>query len=187
MSSATVADPASGERVDARLVERARLGDAAAFDALVDRHLDRAYRIASALLGSLDAPVVVSDAFLAAWRELPRLRDAGTFAGWFDAILVGACRMRARPPVAPPVRNGAERARRGEPATDGLERERALVLLDEAFEQLDVVDRVVLVLHEVAAQGPAEIARAVHEPVGPVRVRIVEANAALLAALEAGR
>lgn len=184
MSSTAVADPTSDERIDARLVERARLGDVAAFEALVDRHLDRGYRIASALIGVPEADVVVADTFLAAWRQLPRLTESSEFAAWFDSILVGDCRMRARPPAVATAARRLTGGHLADDAADGLEHEQALRLLDEAFEQLDVVDRIVLVLHEVAGQSPADIARTVHEPVGAVRVRIAEAAAALLRALE---
>lgn len=184
MSSTAVADPTSDERIDGRLVERARLGDLAAFEALIDRHVDRGYRIASALIGVPEADVAVADTFLAAWRQLPRLTEASEFAAWFDSILVGACRMRARPPAASDATEPPTGEHGVDDAADGLERDAALRLLDHAFERLDVVDRIVLVLHEVAGQTPADIARTIHEPVGAVRVRIAEASAALLRALE---
>lgn len=186
MSSATVGDSISGDRVDAALLALAQQGDIGAFEALVDRHLGRGYRIASALVGAPEAAAVVGDAFLAAWRQLPRFRATGGFGLWFDSILVGACRMRDRPAPAAAAALGTAPGRAAEPEGEGLDRERALRLLDEAFDRLDVVDRTVLVLHELAGRSAAEIARTVHEPLGPVRVRIAESRAALLRALEPG-
>ena len=50
------------------------------------------YRIARAMLGESAAPDVVQDVFLAAWRELPRLRDPERFAPWLQRICVNRSR-----------------------------------------------------------------------------------------------
>src|SRR6187551_3338499 len=78
-------------------VEAALDGDVEAFDRLVLVHLPRTYRIALAILGSeADAGDAVQEAWLAAWRQLPSLREAERFDGWLDQILVNACRMSIR-------------------------------------------------------------------------------------------
>jgi DNA-directed RNA polymerase specialized sigma24 family protein len=57
------------------LVERARDGDEDAFTELVDSNGDRCYAIAYRILRDVDrAKDAVQQAFLLAWRELPRLR-----------------------------------------------------------------------------------------------------------------
>ena len=189
MSSATTAEGMNARQRDAGLVASARRGDVAAFEALMDRHLDRGYRIASVLLGASEADAAVADAALAAWRQLPRLSDVGEFGAWFDAILVGACRMRVRgsdsarghvTPVTP-----GETSPAGSSAADGIGFEEAIARLDRAFDRLDATDRTVLVLHEVARDTPAQIAATVHEPVGVIRVRLAEAMSTLLRSLEA--
>ena len=61
-----------GSASDASLVELARAGDVQAFERLIDARLDRAYRMALAILRTeWDARDVCQEAFLAAWRELP--------------------------------------------------------------------------------------------------------------------
>ncbi|MEQ8768652.1 MAG: sigma-70 family RNA polymerase sigma factor [Planctomycetota bacterium] len=73
---------------DARLIERCRAGDQTAFGELVDRHLRPMWGAAYALTGSTaDADDAVQEAFLAAWRDLPRLRDPGRFSSWLLQIL----------------------------------------------------------------------------------------------------
>ena len=58
------------------LVERAAAGDRAAFDDLTACFLAPSLRLAQALLRSeADARDAVQDAFIAAWRDLPRLRE----------------------------------------------------------------------------------------------------------------
>lgn len=94
----------SSEAVD--LAERAgraparvpdsRLRDAA-FVRLADEHLDKAYRLARAILRDpAEAQDATHDAFVQAWRKWETLRDQSRFEPWFDRILVNTCRNRLR-------------------------------------------------------------------------------------------
>jgi DNA-directed RNA polymerase specialized sigma24 family protein len=61
--------------VERDLVEAARRGDRASYEALVRLKVDAVHRTAQAILGNAhEADDVVQDAFVAAWRQLPRLR-----------------------------------------------------------------------------------------------------------------
>jgi RNA polymerase sigma-70 factor, ECF subfamily len=85
-----LADRASGSVGD-------RAGRDAAFVQLADRHLDRAYRLARAILRNpADAQDATHDAFVQAWRKWGTLRDRERFEPWFDRILVNTCRNRLR-------------------------------------------------------------------------------------------
>ena len=65
---------------DAGLVRRASAGDAAAFEAIAADRLPGAFRLASAILGSeADAADATQNALLAAWRQLPQLREIDRF------------------------------------------------------------------------------------------------------------
>ena len=75
-----------------RLVERAREGDDVAFTELVDLDGDLCYAIAFRILRDAErAQDAVQQAFLLAWRELPRLRDPERFGPWLHRLLVNAC------------------------------------------------------------------------------------------------
>jgi RNA polymerase sigma-70 factor, ECF subfamily len=79
------------------LVERARDGDEDAFTELVDSNGDRCYAIAYRILRDVDrAKDAVQQAFLLAWRELPRLREPERFEVWLYRLLVNACYEEAR-------------------------------------------------------------------------------------------
>ena len=79
------------------LVERARAGDADAFDQLVRGRIDAVYRVALAILGNgADARDATQDAFVSAWRNLPRLRDLERFDAWLHRITVNAAKMVLR-------------------------------------------------------------------------------------------
>jgi RNA polymerase sigma-70 factor (ECF subfamily) len=68
-----------------------------AFVALADRHLDRAYRLARAILRDpTDAQDATHDALVQAWQRWEMLRDPARFEAWFDRILVNTCRNRLR-------------------------------------------------------------------------------------------
>ena len=70
---------------------------AAAFRSLVEVELDRAYRLATVILGDrYDAEDAVHDAAEAAWRRWSDLRDEQRFQAWFGKIVVNACRDRLR-------------------------------------------------------------------------------------------
>jgi RNA polymerase sigma-70 factor (ECF subfamily) len=74
------------------LVERARDGDDVAFSELVDLDGDLCYAIAYRILRDAErAQDAVQQAFLLAWRELPRLRDPERFGPWLHRLLVNAC------------------------------------------------------------------------------------------------
>ena len=98
MTHPVVADRAipgvDGELV---LIRRAREGDRHAFDRLVAARLPQTFRLAKAITGHAgDAEDVTQEAFLQAWRNLPRLRDPEKFDAWFGRILVNEARMALR-------------------------------------------------------------------------------------------
>ena len=83
------------ERASPRVVDTP-LRDAA-FIRLADEHLDKAYRLARAILRDpVEAQDATHDAFVQAWRKWDTLRDRSRFEPWFDRILVNTCRNRLR-------------------------------------------------------------------------------------------
>ena len=167
------------------LVRRARDGDEDAFTELVDMDGDRCFAIAYRILRDVDrAKDSVQQAFLLAWRELPRLRDPERFEVWLYRLLVNACyeearrhrrwttRVRALPmdgPVAPdPIVSVEDR--------DALER---------AFQRLSPEHRAVFVMHHHAGLPLHAIADVVGVPIGTVKSRLHHAVRNLRAVLEA--
>ena len=177
-------------RGDPGLVRRARDGDRAAFDALATGLLADAYRLAAAILGTEDAAAdATQNAFVAAWRELPRLREVERFEAWFHRILVNECRMRLRQrtraaEVPLEQAESAGRFRAAQPPS-AIERLEAIDLLERAFEQLDAADRTMVVLHHLDGWPLADIAAILHLPVGTVKWRLHEARRTLQTSLEA--
>jgi RNA polymerase sigma-70 factor (ECF subfamily) len=72
---------------DAELVARARQGDRAAFNELVERHRAAVYRAARAALGShSEADDVAQEACLAAYQRLASFRGDASFKTWLLTI-----------------------------------------------------------------------------------------------------
>ena len=81
--------PNAAVALDGDLVKRAAAGDMAAFEALVEPRLNRTFRTASAILGNeADAADAVQEAFVAAWRHLPAIRDGAKFDAWLNKVIL---------------------------------------------------------------------------------------------------
>jgi RNA polymerase sigma-70 factor (ECF subfamily) len=181
---------------DDALVRRARSGDAAAFEVLVDTRIDRCYRLAFSILSNdADAADATQDALVSAWRQLPRLRDSAVFDGWLNRIVANAAlmarrhRVRLREVSVRPADPGAENPQ-PEPRQDVHARTQMDQMVDNdaigrAFDRLRPQDRMILVLHHVDERPVAEIARSLGIPVGTAKWRLHAARGALEKAMEA--
>ena len=82
---------------EAEIVERARRGDAPAYADLVQRYTEMAFRTAYLVTGSAaDAEDAAQDAFVKAYRALPRFRPGGSFRAWLLRIVGNEARNRRR-------------------------------------------------------------------------------------------
>ncbi|WP_338204194.1 sigma-70 family RNA polymerase sigma factor [Candidatus Nephthysia bennettiae] len=82
---------------EAQTVERARRGDASAYGELVRRYTEMAFRTAYLVTGSAaDAEDAAQDAFVKAYRALPRFRPGGSFRAWLLRIVGNEARNRRR-------------------------------------------------------------------------------------------
>ncbi len=74
------------------LVERAMRGGREAFTSIARESADRCYALAYRILGDPHrAEDAAQQALLAAWRDLPTLRDASRFDAWLRLHVVNAC------------------------------------------------------------------------------------------------
>ena len=182
-------EPAPLARADTSqgLVETARAGDEAAFEALVAARLPRTYRMALAILGSeADARDAMQEAWVAAWRHLPSLLDATRFDAWLDQIVVNACRtaIRKRGRVREITLVDDFDVAAQTPGPDQVSEREAL---DRAFGRLTIEQRTILVLHHLERRPLSTIADALQVPIGTAKSRLHAARAALQRSLEAER
>jgi RNA polymerase sigma factor (sigma-70 family) len=173
-----------------RLVERAMDGDQDAFSQLVALEGDRCFAIAVGILRDVErAQDAVQQAFLLAWRDLPRLRDAERFGPWIHRILVHACYEESRRHrrwitriQALPVDGPMEPSHR-DPTISVVDRD----ALERAFAGLSPEHRAVVVLHHHVGLPLPEIAEIVRVPVGTVKSRLHYATRALRTALDSNQ
>ena len=166
------------------LVERARQGDEDAFTQLVDLDGDRCYAISYRILRDVDrAKDAVQQAYLLAWRELPRLRDAERYQVWLYRLLVNACYEEARR-----HRRWTTHVRilpmEGPSAPDQMASVEERDALERAFRRLSPEHRAVFVMHHHAGLPLAAIAEVVGVPLGTVKSRLHNSIRNLRAALE---
>lgn len=75
------------------LVNRAKLGDIQAFEAIVSRYYGRCMRFANGMLRDPgDADDVVQETFVRLYRALPRYEERQRFDSWLFRILGNCCR-----------------------------------------------------------------------------------------------
>jgi len=169
------------------LVERASEGDDAAFAELVDLDGDRCYAIAYRILRDVErAQDAVQQAFLLAWRELPRLRDPDRFEIWLHRLVVNACYEEFRR-----YRRWSANVRTlpidGPAAPDETVSIDERDALERAFQGLTPEHRAVVVLHHHLGMPLTSIAEVAGVPVGTVKSRLHYATRILRAALATDR
>lgn len=171
--------------MDRELLDRARAGDREAFELIVLAKGEPLFRTALAILGNeADARDATQEAFIGAWRALPRLRDVERFDAWLGRILINECRMALRhrrrvrevPMEVSPDSADADFRPRFTEAPDSAD-------FDDAFNRLSVEQRAILVLHHLHGYGVGEIAAWLGIPSGTVKWRLSRARKALAAEL----
>ena len=93
------------EPSDEALAAQAASGDDRAFEAIVARYERRIYRLACRMTSDTDAPDVLQETFLQAYRHLPAFRGESQLGTWLYRIATNTClmlrRSRARHPAEP--------------------------------------------------------------------------------------
>lgn len=97
---------------DSDLIIRAAGGDAAAFQALVERHRSMVYRVAFQFAGNHhDAEDIAQDVFIKVYRSLGTFRHDAQLTSWLYRIAMNACidhRRRQTPAFSAPFGDEAE-------------------------------------------------------------------------------
>ncbi len=183
-----------GEDPDAEAVDRCRAGRAEAFEVLVERHQKRMLNLAYRMLGDYDeACDVVQEAFLAAWRALPKFRGEARFSTWLHGIVLNGSRNRlqqvrarsrheAPAPGDPGEEDGGLPCRAVSPLEspgERLERREREEKVQECIGSLESDYREVLVLRDIQGYSYEEIGDMLRLPGGTVRSRLFRARSAM--------
>ncbi|MEO5341997.1 MAG: RNA polymerase sigma factor RpoE [Gammaproteobacteria bacterium SHHR-1] len=178
--------------LDTELVARAQQGDKRAFDLLVIRYQQRVVSLIMRYVKDPDEALdVAQEAFVKAYRALPRFRGDSAFFTWLFRIAVNAAKnylssAAGRRNNAPDIdRELAERVddsgRLRELSTpeDYLCEEELVQVLHKAIQDLPEDLRSALTLREMEGLSYEEIAQVMDCPIGTVRSRIFRAREAV--------
>jgi RNA polymerase sigma factor (sigma-70 family) len=172
------------------LIDRARTGDAAAYETLVRRYQDVALRTAYLVAPEADAADAVQDAFLKAYAALPRFRRGAPLRPWLLRIVANEARNRRR---SADRRAGlALRASVAGPRDDVAPSPESEVIADEtrglllaALGRLRDEEREVIGARYFLGLSEAETAETLAIPAGTVKSRTARALGRLRVSLEA--
>lgn len=154
------------------LVERAQSGDHDAFAALARASIDQLDGTARFILRDPDrAKDAVQDAFVRAWRDLPRLRDPDRFDAWLRRLLVRACHDELRRSKRRTIDQEPWRLPNASTPDDQV-RVADRDLIERGFRRLDVDQRTVFVLHYYLGLPLTEIGAELGVPLGTVKSRL---------------
>ncbi len=174
---------------DADLVQRAKGGDGAAIDALIERYSARVSRLAANILDDIeDARDAAQESLLKISVRVRQFRGDSQFSTWLHRLVVNTCRDVA----------ASQRLRRMEalddeyrelPGLDGDASRGALLaeLRRELFDGLELLSneqREVVLLRDALGLSYEEIARLLRVPVGTVKSYVHRGRARLRRGLE---
>jgi RNA polymerase sigma-70 factor (ECF subfamily) len=187
--------------LDRALVDRARAGDAGAFETLVRRYQGWVFTLALRMLGDrAEAEDMAQEIFLKAYRGLRRFKGASRFSTWLYAIASHHClnqlearRRRPRPHRQagdhrdhaqhdPPA--AVDRLADQAPHADALlERMELARIVQAELANLTAEHRIILVLRDIQGLSYEEIARTLRLELGTVRSRLHRARLEMRARL----
>lgn len=184
---------------DEELVELAQAGEYAAYEEIVRRFQDKAFRLAFSLMkNETDAQDVVQEAFLNMYRKLDTFQGQSAFGSWMYRVVVNAALMRLRKkkrrsevPVSDEegefreddyyVASVPEWRVRADEAAENRELRQKII---EAVDELPPKYQTVFLLKEVEGLQLKEIAVVLDLSVGGVKSRLHRARLHLRATLE---
>lgn len=181
----------AGEVTDAQLVRRVQKGEKGAFDALVLKYQHKIVNLVLRYVRDPDQAMdIAQEAFLKAYRALPRFRGDSAFYTWLYRIAVNTAKnhlaaQRRRPLDVELDLQDSEQydlhAKLKETDTpEGLTLSQELnETVQKAIGALPEDLRTAIILREIDGMSYEEIAQAMECPVGTVRSRIFRARDAI--------
>jgi RNA polymerase sigma-70 factor (ECF subfamily) len=186
LTAAEQAAERADARAEAHIIARASAGEPDSFRLLVERYRHQAYAIALRIVSSPEeAEEAAQNAFLRAWRALPRFRGECRFSTWLFRIVTRCAldrlaslrrrRGRETPLEVPLVEALAERGA----AADDPGRARDRFRLERLIATLPDTARAVITLFYLQDRSVDEVAEVLQLPTGTVKTHLHRSRAAL--------
>jgi len=186
----------SAKRSDAALVKRVQEGDKQAFNLLVLKYQTKIVNLVMRYVRDPDeANDVAQEAFLKAYRALPRFRGDSAFYTWLYRIAVNTAKnylvAAKRRPVEydldlqdPEQYDMQARLKDIDSPESVIMKDEVQQTIDEAIQDLPEDLRTAIILRELEGMTYEEIAETMECPVGTVRSRIFRAREAISKRIE---
>lgn len=182
--------------VEQELIERARAGDAPAFDRLVVAYRKRILGTISRLIGRPeDVEDVAQEVFVRLYYSLDQLRTAEVFEPWLYRLTVNACydylrraKRRGESRMADLSEQQvvqADAAAGGRQRTEDQEKAKTRELVDALFRHVSEEDRLLLTLKEVEGLSLKELEKIYGVNENALKVRLFRARQRALKAYRA--
>lgn len=176
---------------DARWVEQAKAGNTRAFDQLVSKHRGRIYAMIYQMVrNDADAWDLAQEAFIKAWKALPKFESRARFSTWLFRIshnVVYDWLRKRRMKVEGELNDEVFDAGRIDPGAstapqqcqrpdEALEQSELQQRIEHALDKLSEEHREVIVLREVQGLDYKEIAEIIDSSLGTVMSRLYYAR-----------
>lgn len=174
---------------ESELVAKAREGDSAAYNQLVNKYSPKIYRLAKHITQhEEDAEDVLQETFLKAFEHLGDFQGQSKFYTWIVRIAVNESLMKLRKrksdrtvPLDEPLDTGEDTVVReiavwDEDPEQKYSREELAQILDEAVQSLRPVFRTVFVLRDIEELSTEETAEALGISIPAVKSRLLRAR-----------
>ena len=179
------------EPTDQQLVVRVQKGDKRAFDLLVLKYQYKVHAIVARFIRDSDeVRVVVQEAFIKAYRALPKFRGDSQFYTWLYRIAVNTAKnylvARSRRPPSSDVDlddaeyySGSDQLKDHSSPENQLFRDQLEVAINQAIVELPEDLRTAVTLREYEGLSYEDIAAVMDCPVGTIRSRIFRGREAI--------
>jgi len=181
----------SAKTDDQRLVERVQGGDKGAFDVLVLKYQHKIVKLVMRYVrDQAEALDVTQEAFIKAYRAIPKFRGDSAFYTWLYRIAINTAKNHIVAMKRRPMEYDLDLQESGGYESHAqlhdfdsperiAQREELREALQASIESLPEELRIAIVLREIEGMSYEEIATAMNCPVGTVRSRIFRARDAI--------
>jgi len=168
---------------DNELIRKYLDGDSLAFEALVERYLQRVYNFSLRIVKNPDdASDLTQETFILVLRKLHTFRGESKFSTWLYSVASNVCRdsLRRRKPLlslseSPFLEEtvaAQNRAFSDDSPEDSVERKEIRAEVKKCIAGLPLEYRLVIVLHDIQGLSYNEIAEALKISIGTVKSRL---------------
>jgi RNA polymerase sigma-70 factor, ECF subfamily len=163
---------------DAALVRAVIEGHRGAFDLIVERHRRSVYQVCYRFVGNHeDASDLAQDAFVRAYRALPRFKGDAALGTWLYRIAVNVClnRLALKTPPHETIETDRIEETRGDRPDEPVLRAERAAIVKAAIARLPKKQRATLILRVYHELPHEDIARVLGSSVGAVKANFFHA------------